>query len=169
MHDCAEYGVGGRAVAIFYFVTFVVLGQFMMMNLFIAVILEISEEEMFRNDEEGDHGAVRIMDDHFEHFREVWKATWNEAKQRRQRAKVAIRRHEEMQREKDQKKRGNVSNRPRHTRSMTEAFTDGASVSRARRARDKAISQEAIVVMLARMSSVTFVSTPQNLPLGILN
>lgn len=129
-------------MAIIYFVTFVVLGQFMMMNLFIAVILEISEEEMFRNEEEGEHGTIRIVDDHFEHFREVWKVTWNEAKQRRQRAKAAILRCEEMKLQEDEKSRGGkVVNRTSHSKSITEQFADGASVSPARRARDKAISQ----------------------------
>ena len=66
MYDCAEYGIGGISIAIVYFVTFVIFGQFMMMNLFIAVILEISEEEMFRKTEDEDSEHPHIVDEHFE-------------------------------------------------------------------------------------------------------
>lgn len=47
MHECFDPGdVGGAIVAYAYFSLFVILGQFMMLNLFVAVILENFEREM---------------------------------------------------------------------------------------------------------------------------
>ena len=46
MHDCMTPGdLMSEVVAYLYFSTFVVLGQFMMINLFVAVILENFERE----------------------------------------------------------------------------------------------------------------------------
>ena len=44
MHDCA--GTVHKSIVFFYFTSFMLLGQFMMLNLFVAVILENFEREM---------------------------------------------------------------------------------------------------------------------------
>lgn len=65
MHDCMA---AGTVVTVFYFTSFVLLGQFIMLNLFVAVILENFEREMAAAEDKHD-----IRPDDIERFAAVWQ------------------------------------------------------------------------------------------------
>jgi len=67
MHDTFQPGdVGGAVVAYLYFSTFIILGQFMMINLFVAVILENFERE-FASDK-----TSQVTSADLEFFADLW-------------------------------------------------------------------------------------------------
>jgi len=65
MHDCA--GTVHKGIVFFFFTSFMLLGQFMMLNLFVAVILENFEREM-----EAEADSNEIKPDDLDAFAALW-------------------------------------------------------------------------------------------------
>lgn len=65
MHDCM--GTVDKWLVLLYFCSFMILGQFMMLNLFVAVILENFEREM-----EAEADSHEIKPQNLEEFGALW-------------------------------------------------------------------------------------------------
>lgn len=78
MHECAKHT--SDSVALVFFGSFVVLGQFLMLNLFVAVILENFENEMAANEEDG-----KVKKSDLESFADVWDSLCIEQQWRQRR------------------------------------------------------------------------------------